>query len=134
MSENAKTARWFAQRLPAWRLVAGRLAGLERGASARPTDLLAAVRSYPEIASDLAVAKRSSPQGQLTRYLERVYLDLHSAIFRRPGDFKHEILTVFLRDAPAVAKALRMHIAWIATLFVASAAAGAWLIATFPSS
>jgi len=132
LSENAKTARWFTQRLPAWRDIAGRLANLERGASAEPEDLLAAVRSYPEIARDLAVAQRSSPQGQVTRYLERVYLDLHRTIFRRPGDLKHEIPMVFLRDAPAVARTLRVHIAWIAALFVICAAAGAWLVATYP--
>jgi uncharacterized membrane protein SpoIIM required for sporulation len=132
MSQNAKTARWFAQRLPVWRDVAGRLADLERGASAEPADLLAAVRSYPEIARDLAVAQRSSPQGQVTRYIERVYLDLHRAIFRRPSDIKRELLAVFLQDAPAVAKTLRVHIAWIGALFVICAAAGAWLVATYP--
>jgi uncharacterized membrane protein SpoIIM required for sporulation len=130
--EQARTAIWFSQRLPAWKDIAGRISGLERGASAKTEDVLAAVHGYPGIARDLAIARRAAPRAQLTRYLEHIYLDLHRALFRRPSDWKREIVRLFLLEAPAVAKSLRAQIFWIAVLFAASAMAGAGLVSAYP--
>ncbi|HEX5420954.1 MAG TPA: stage II sporulation protein M [Gammaproteobacteria bacterium] len=106
---------------------------MEHGAAAKTEDVLAAVHSYPGIARDLAIARRAAPQAQLTRYLERIYLDLHRALFRRPrSDWKRELAGLFLLEAPAVAKSLRAQIVWIAVLFAAAAGAGAALVSAYP--
>lgn len=115
-----------------WRDTAETLAGIDRGKSA-PTDaVLGVLHAYPELARDLAIARRAAPQGSLTKYLERVYLQLHRTIFRPPHRFGHTVGALLERDAAAIAHALRWHILAVTTLFVLSAACGYYLVATFP--
>jgi uncharacterized membrane protein SpoIIM required for sporulation len=90
------------------------------------------VRAYPEIARDLAIARRAAPRAQLTLFLERVYLQLHRTIFRSPERFWPTVRALFERDAAAVARDLRTRILVVTALFFLSAAAGAWLVMTFP--
>jgi uncharacterized membrane protein SpoIIM required for sporulation len=129
---NAAGAKWFEQRLAEWRGAAHKLAEIERGKSAPPETVLDAVRAYPEIARDLAIARRVAPNGALAKYLEGVYLHLHRSLFRPPSNTARAVRLLFTRDAAAVARDLRWHIAAVAGLFVACAAAGAWLVSTYP--
>lgn len=124
--------RWFETRLPVWQAAAERLGRIERGKSAPPEAVLAAVREYPEIARDLAIARRHAPGGALTRHLERTYLHLHRVIFRRPERLRQSIERIFLFGAAAAAYRLRWHITWVTALFVLCAGAGYWLIASYP--
>jgi uncharacterized membrane protein SpoIIM required for sporulation len=132
MSGARGLAKWFEQRAAEWRSAGRRLQGIERGASAPPEMVLEAVRAYPEIARDLAIARRAAPNGPLTKYLEGVYLQLHRSLFRPPTAFWRGVLRLFTHDAAAAARELRSHIASVAALFVASLGAGAWLVATYP--
>lgn len=129
---SGRSAKWFEQRLEAWRVMERGLSQLERGKSAPAQDVLAAVRSYPEVARDLALARRSAPHGSLTKYLERVYLQLHRSIFRSPERLGRTLRLLFERDAAAVANELRWHILAVAALFIGCAGAGAWLIGAYP--
>jgi uncharacterized membrane protein SpoIIM required for sporulation len=122
---------WLERRVADWRGLAGGLANIERGKSADTAAVLAAVRAYPEIARDLAIARRAAPRAQLTLFLERIYLQLHRTIFRSPERFWPTVRALFERDAAAVAKELRTRILVVTALFFLSAAAGAWLVTTF---
>lgn len=132
MPDNRAIAKWFEFRLGVWQEVSRQLQIVERGKSAPPESVLAVVRTYPEIARDLAIARREAPAGRLTKYLEQTYLHLHRIIFRPPSNLSNDVRSLFLRDAAAIAAQLRWHIAWIAALFAGSALAGAWLVATYP--
>jgi uncharacterized membrane protein SpoIIM required for sporulation len=131
-AERASGAKWFEYRLPEWRAAAQKLRQLERGKSSAPSVVLDAVRAYPEVARDLAIARRASPNGALTKYLEGVYLQLHRSLFRPPSNLARSARLLVIRDAAAVAYLLRHHIAAVAALFVTCIAAGAWLVSTFP--
>jgi uncharacterized membrane protein SpoIIM required for sporulation len=131
-NHRRRLARWFEQRLPVWRAAAERLEQVEQGSSAPPDAVMAVVRAYPDIARDLAIARRSAPDGPLTRYLEDVYLHLHRSLFRAPGSTLRDLLALFVSEAAAIARALGGHILWVTMLFFASAAAGAWLVVTHP--
>ena len=61
-----------------------------------------------------------------------MYLKLHRSLFRPPSAVLHAIRLLFTRDAAAVARDLRWHIAAVAALFVSCVAAGWWLVHTFP--
>jgi uncharacterized membrane protein SpoIIM required for sporulation len=126
------SAKWFEYRSPVWRRTAESLEQLEHGKSASRDLVLEAVRAYPEIARDLALARRVAPQGPLTRFLERVYLQLHRTIFRPPTALGRGVWSLFEREAPAAVRELKWHIAAVAALFAASVAAGAWLVGTYP--
>jgi uncharacterized membrane protein SpoIIM required for sporulation len=129
---NTAGAKWFEYRLAEWRAAARTLQVLERGKSTAPSTVLDAVRAYPEVARDLAIARRASPNGPLTKYLEGVYLQLHRSLFRPPSNVARSVRLLFTRDAAAVAQLLRWHIAAVVVLFVTCTAAGAWLVSTFP--
>lgn len=131
-TSKAAGAKWFEYRLAEWRAAAKKVEALERGKSASPATVLDAVRAYPEIARDLAIARRAAPNGPLTKYLEGVYLQLHRSLFRPPSAIVRSFRLLFTRDAAAVAYVLRWHIAAVVALFVTCAAAGAWLVSTFP--
>ena len=127
-----RTSKWLEDRLPVWRDVADRLGTVERGHAAAPDDVIKVIAAYPEIARDLAVARREAPLGPLTRRLEQIYLGLHSSIFRPPGNWRRDLAALFVRDAAEIAASLRWHIVWITALFFASASAGAWLVNQYP--
>lgn len=132
MTDRKATAKWLEHRLPLWQDVADRLRDIERGKSAPPETVLLAVRSYPEIARDLAIAKRDAPNGTLTRLLEQTYLQLHRTIYREPTTLFRDLRVLFVRDAAAVSHWLRWHILAVTLLFIGSIGAGAWLVASFP--
>ena len=125
-------AKWLEQRAAEWRSAGRRLQGLERGRSAPRDDVLETVRAYPEIARDLAIARRAAPNSPLTKYLEGVYLQLHRSLFRPPVAVWRGVLRLFTHDAAAAARELRWHIAAVTALFIACLGAGAWLVGTYP--
>lgn len=127
-----KTSKWLQDRLPVWRSVSEKLETIERGRSAERSGVLKLIGAYPEIARDLAIARREAPRGPLTRRLEQIYLALHRSIFRTPARWKHELAALFVTDAAEVAASLRWHIVWVTALFFASASAGAWLVNEYP--
>ncbi|MEE8244780.1 MAG: stage II sporulation protein M [Pseudomonadales bacterium] len=131
-SHDKATAAWFKARQGVWQQLAERLPELEdRKAVSRET-ALAAMRLYPEIARDLAIARRVAPSGRLTRYLQQVYARVHRLLFREPWSFKQEVWRLFAHDAPDVAARLWRHIAGVTLGFILSGFAGWWLVATYP--
>lgn len=130
--KTSPTAKWLEHRLAEWRATGQKLQGLEHGKSSPPGVVLDAIRAYPEIARDLAIARRAAPGAPLTKYLEGAYLQLHRSLFRPPTAIARSVWLLFSRDAAAVARALRVHIAAVASLFAACVAAGAWLVSTYP--
>src|SRR5690606_27996116 len=121
-----KTSKWLEDRLPVRRDVAAKLETVERERFAEPEGVMKVIAAYPEIARDLAIARREAPRGPLTRRLERIYRELHRAIFRSPTRWRQDLAALFVSDAAEIAYSLRWHIDWVTALFFASASAGAW--------
>ncbi len=130
MDERA-AQRWFDQRLPMWRDTESDLGQIEDGKSAATAAVLRTVRAYPEIARDLAVARRIAPSGRLTRHLEQIYANLHRTLLRRPENVGHAVADL-VRDVPRHIAALRWHIAATTALFIATCAAGWSMVVTYP--
>jgi uncharacterized membrane protein SpoIIM required for sporulation len=127
-----RIARWFELRSPVWRDVESGLETVERGKTASPETVRALIRSYPEVARDLAIARREAPDGRLTRHLERLYLELHRVIFRPPGNWLYNVRYLFLHGAAIEASRIRWHIIWVTALFCLSTLAGWLLVANYP--
>lgn len=128
----ADRAKWFEDRLPFWRAIAARLAGIERGKSAPAADVVAIVHAYPEIARDVAIARRVAPNGPLTKFLEGAHRELHRSLFRSPERVRHTVRALFERGAAAAAYELRWHIVVVTALFFVAAAAGFGLVTSYP--
>ena len=103
----------------------------DRGRAA-PEQVLATVRSYPELARDLAVARRTVPGSALARQLDRLYVRLHHSLFHPAGNIGHDLARLFRTDVPAIVAELRLRILFVAVGFFLTAGAGWWLVTTFP--
>ena len=126
------TARWFESRLPVWHRLEKRLGELEQHNKVDPQTILQTVRLYPELARDLAIARREAPGGRLTRHLSRIYARLHQTIFRAPVALGPTLKDLFTRQIPIAIADLKWRIAGVTAFFIACAAAGWWLVARFP--
>ncbi len=126
------TARWFETRLPVWQKLGQRLSQLESRGPVTPVTLRQTMRSYPELARDLAVARRQAPNGRLTRYLAATYLRFHRVIFRSPLALREDLKTLFLVDIPRLVYQLKWHILNVSLFFIVCMGAGWWLVGTYP--
>ncbi len=115
-----------------WETVAELLPQLEDNKPIDMEVLEDALNHYPELARDLALARRHAPRSRVTRRLEGLYAGLHRALFRPPqaslGSLKH----LFGNEIPEAAYQLRWHIISVSLGFILAAMAGWWLIATYP--
>jgi uncharacterized membrane protein SpoIIM required for sporulation len=126
------TDHWVQRRLRAWQQLDESLPELEDDEPVPPELALDVVRQYPEIARDLAIAKRNAPGGRVAGYLEHAYTRLHRVLFKEPKPPARERLEAFRDELPDVVAELRWHITWVILGFALAAAAGWWLVAAFP--
>ena len=127
-----RTAAWIAARGDEWRRLETRLPAMEDGRRAQSEVVFDAVRSYPEIARDLAVARRTLPGSATARQLERLYGRLHRGLGQPASHPWHDSIRLFRVDVPEIARELRTRILAVALGFFLAAAAGWWLVAAYP--
>ena len=129
---NLHGDHWLSQRSDSWRRIEQSLPRLEdrRGISA--DELRAAVLDYPELARDVAIARRESPNSRVTTYLESIYNRFHRALFRSPRDLRGDLANYFSREIPEIVHGLRWQIFSVTLGFILAAVAGWLLIASFP--
>jgi len=125
-------AVWFEQRSRVWRNVEQDLDHLEDRKPISTGAALATLRNYPELARDLALARRIAPRGDLTRRLQQIYARTHRAIFREPWSARRGLVKLFEQDAPRAVSGLRWHIASVTLGFILAAFAGWWLVDVYP--
>lgn len=130
--ESTATARWFERRTPAWRSFEEELTELEGRKPVASERVLDAMRQYPEIARDVAIARRTAPSSAITRRLQQIYARTHRLIHRAPRSWREDLNRLVTRDAPRAASRLKWHIGSVSIGFVLAACAGWWLVATYP--
>jgi uncharacterized membrane protein SpoIIM required for sporulation len=130
--ESTVTARWFERRTPAWRSLEAELTELEGRSTVASERVLDAMRQYPEIARDVAIARRTAPNSAITRRLQQIYARIHREIHRAPKAWREEVNRLVTGDAPRAASRLKWHIGSVSVGFVLAACAGWWLVATYP--
>jgi uncharacterized membrane protein SpoIIM required for sporulation len=123
---------WLNQRMPAWQDMEGRLPALEDRKPLSFSDVQAALHAYPEIARDVARARSESPGSRAAAYLEVIYRRLHRVLYRETGAGFGGLLRVLTSDIPAITYSLRWQIFSVALGFILAAAAGWWLVSSFP--
>jgi uncharacterized membrane protein SpoIIM required for sporulation len=130
---DADMRAWIIARAGAWRGLVQGVAELRREKRSTIEQAVSSVESYRGLARDLATARRLTPNSRTTAGLESLYAQLHAAITRKPRGGMAGLLALLRVDIPLAARELRSRIAAIALLMLVSAAAGWWLIATFPT-
>jgi uncharacterized membrane protein SpoIIM required for sporulation len=132
VADNADMRAWIVARAGAWRDLVRRIAELQRRQRASVEEALQAVEAYRGLARDLATSRRLAPNSRTTTGLESLYAQLHALISRRPRGGAAALLGLLRADIPNAARELRSRIAGMACLMALSAAAGWWMITTFP--
>lgn len=127
-----RTAAWIAQRADDWRDLESNLAEVEDTGRIEGQAALRAVHRYPEVARDLALARRLSPDGALARRLERIYARLHRSLYRPATNLRADLKSLFCREVPEIAHELRHRIVVVAAGFAVAMAAGWWMVDTQP--
>ena len=123
---------WLQGRSDSWKAIETGLPALEDSKPVYFDDLCRAIHAYPELARDVALARRYAPQGRTTAYLELVYRRLHRALFRKQRAGLPDLRAVLTSDIPAITFQLRWTIFSVAMGFILAALAGWWLVTQFP--
>lgn len=125
---DAGLRMWLTQRLTLWQKIEARIADLGRGRRHSVEEANEAVAGYRALAHDLSMARRLLPESRITRYLESSYRRTHSLLTRPAHRFFSDLFTILRDDVPAITREMRATLIVVAALFIASAAAGAWLV------
>jgi uncharacterized membrane protein SpoIIM required for sporulation len=133
MADQADMRAWIVARAGVWRGMVASVAELRRRRRATVEEALGAVEAYRGLARDLATSRRLAPNSRTTAGLESLYAQLHALINRKPRGGARALLALMRVDVPQAAHELRARIAGMACLMTLSAAAGWWLIMTFPT-
>jgi uncharacterized membrane protein SpoIIM required for sporulation len=132
VADNADMRAWIIARAGVWRDLVQRISELQRRQRASVDEALGAVEAYRGLARDLATSRRLAPNSRTTTGLESLYAQLHALISRRPRGGAAALLGLLRVDIPDAAHELRSRILGMACLMALSAAAGWWMITTFP--
>ena len=130
--EDRRTAGWIERRSASWQATEAALEGLEDRKPVSAAQALNAMRQYPELARDVALARRAAPSSNLTRHLQRLYTRLHRVLFTRPGSPGQALARAFSQDAAVAAYRIRWQILSVTVGFVLAGLAGWWLVSTYP--
>ena len=132
MSDNGGLQAWATSRIAAWSDLGSILDGLGRKRDHTVTETLRAIELYRALGRDLSIVRRTLPASRMTRALAQSYARLHAVIYRKPHNWRERLRSLFQDEIPQVVRELRGSIQLVALLFVLTAGAGYWLIATYP--
>jgi uncharacterized membrane protein SpoIIM required for sporulation len=123
---------WLERRVGKWQRLATLANRLTANRAGEVAEAVEMAEGYRSVARDLALARRVMPQSRTRVALESLYADLHAGLHRPPHHWVGDLVRLLRDEVPAVMRALRGHLVWVVLLFVLSAAAGAWLVHTYP--
>lgn len=132
MSDNSGLQAWATARIAAWQDLGAIVDGLERKRNHSFSDTLRAIELYRALGRDLSIVRRTLPASRMTRALAQSYARLHAVVYRKPHNWRARLRSLFQEEIPAVVRELRGPLQLVSLLFALSAAAGWWLVGTYP--
>ena len=128
----SRSGNWLEERTEYWQQIDADLAQLEDRKPVSVDTLREAVRNYPDLARDVAIARREAPRSRITRRLENVYTRMHRSLFRAPRATREDFRYFLRREIPEIVGGLRWQIFSVTLGFILAALSGWWLVSTFP--
>lgn len=120
--------------MPVWQQLAIRLKSLESGRIGTPEEVREILRLYPELARDIALARRIAPGGPLLRMLEGTYARVHQLVYQPPRNVGESLRRLFLHDVPSILLRMRWQVVSVTVFFILSTLAGWALIMARPGA
>lgn len=124
--------KWFQARLLQWQKLEQNNVQLAHDKAVSEALVSSTIAAYPELARDLAIARRLAPKGQLTSNLERLYANTHRAIFQQPRRLGSNLAHLLRNDIPTITKHLLPTILVVSFGFILAGMIGWWLVTTYP--
>ena len=129
---EAALAAWLQGRAAQWQRLSRTLAEVSARRQADLPQLKELVSGYRALARDVSLARAAAPDARLVDRLEVLLTQAREVIHRRPGNVRDALAGLFRDGAARVTFELRGRIAAVTALFLASAAAGWWLVHRYP--
>jgi hypothetical protein len=129
---EAALAAWLQGRASQWQRLSRILAEVSARRQAELQQLKELVSGYRTLARDVSLARAAAPDAKLVARLEALLTQAREVIHRRPGNVRDALAGLFRDGAARAALELRGRIAAVTALFFASAAAGWWLVYSYP--
>lgn len=123
---------WLERRVGVWQRLAALAPRLMRARAAGVAEAIEMAEGYRGVARDLALARRVLPEGRTRSALESLYADLHAGLHRPPHRWRSDLHGLLRDEIPGIMRGVRAQLVWVTLLFALSAAAGAWLVHTYP--
>ncbi len=123
---------WLEKRADRWH----RLRQLIETQGDRRNESLDEVRTLAQgfraLARDISLARNVMSGSRLTQQLESLFMDAHEAIYRAPGNLRHQILGLVRKQVPQAVRKMRGTILATVVLFLSSGLAGWLLVTVYP--
>jgi uncharacterized membrane protein SpoIIM required for sporulation len=123
---------WLDRRVNVWQRLATLASRLMRTRATGVSEAIEMAEGYRGVARDLALARRVMPAGRTRTALESLYANLHASLHRPPHRWRSDLRRLLRDDVPGIMHSMRPQLVWVTALMVLSAAAGAWLVNTYP--
>lgn len=123
---------WLDRRVTVWQRLATLASRLMRTRATGVSEAIEMAEGYRGVARDLALARRVMPAGRTRTALESLYANLHASLHRPPHRWRSDLRRLLRDDVPGILHWMRPQLVWVTMLMVLSAAAGAWLVNTYP--
>ncbi len=123
---------WLDRRVGVWQRLALLASRLMRARATGVAEAIEMAEGYRGVARDLALARRVMPAGRTRTGLESLYANLHASLHRPPHHWRSDFRRLLRDDVPGIMRSIRPQLVWVTMLMALSAAAGAWLVNTYP--
>ncbi|HHJ15696.1 MAG TPA: stage II sporulation protein M [Gammaproteobacteria bacterium] len=123
---------WLEGRIERWKWLDARSRGTAKDDSGSGKEEVEFVEGFRALGRDLALARSTVPDTQLTRYLTGLSVRCREEIYAEPGSLWRSLRDTALYTVPKVVYELRSVIVSTILLFIVSGLCGWWLVNTFP--
>ena len=121
---------WLRRRVPDWQRLGELLSKQRDRAGESYAEVVELVDRFRSLGRDLSLARDLMPGSSLCRELEALFLKAHESVFRRPSQFKAQLVELFRDEVPRVFHDMRTTIWITVTLFLGTGLLG-WLLVSF---
>lgn len=128
--EHQTLVHWLRRRVSDWQRLGELLRQQRDRAGESYTDVVELVDRFRSLGRDLSLARALMPDSSLCRELENLFLKAHESVFRRPSQFKAQLVELFRDDVPRVFHDMRATIWITVALFFGTGVLG-WLLVSF---
>lgn len=131
-SQQQALRHWLEGRIERWKWMEASCRGAGKSDTGTGKEEVEFVEGFRALGRDLALARSTVPDTELTRYLGSLSMRCREEIYARPGSIWRSLRQTAVQGVPGVVRELRSVIINTILLFLLSVFCGWWLVSSFP--